>query len=103
ELQKEFQLRYMFISHDLNVVRYMCDRILVMYLGEVVEVGTYKDIYERPEHPYTKALLSAIPRENPEEEKERIILTGNVPSPIRSEEHTSELQSRFDLVCRLLL
>ncbi|HLQ72909.1 MAG TPA: dipeptide ABC transporter ATP-binding protein [Bacillota bacterium] len=82
ELQKEFQLTYMFISHDLNVVRYMCDRILVMYLGEVVEVGTYKDIYERPEHPYTKALLSAIPRENPEEEKERIILTGNVPSPI---------------------
>lgn len=81
-LQKEFDLTYIFISHDLNVVRYICDRILVMYLGKVVEVGTFKEIYERPKHPYTEALLSAIPKEDPHEDKERIILKGNVPSPI---------------------
>ncbi|EGQ26395.1 dipeptide ABC transporter ATP-binding protein [Mammaliicoccus sciuri] len=81
-LQKEFNLTYIFISHDLNVVRYMCDRIAVMYLGKVVETGTFQEIYEDPKHPYTKALLSAIPKENPFEQRERIILKGDVPSPV---------------------
>lgn len=82
KLQKEFNLTYIFISHDLNVVRYMCDRIAVMYLGKIVEVGTYEEIYSNPKHPYTKALFSAIPKESPFEEKERIILKGTVPSPL---------------------
>lgn len=82
QLQKEFNLTYIFISHDLNVVKYMCDRIAVMYLGKIVEMGTYKDLYDHPKHPYTKALLSAIPKESPHDKKERIILTGSVPSPI---------------------
>ncbi len=82
KLQKEFNLTYIFISHDLNVVRYMCDRIAVMYLGKIVEVGTYEEIFSNPQHPYTKALFSAIPKEDPFEEKERIILKGTVPSPL---------------------
>lgn len=82
DLQKQFGLTYIFISHDLNVVRYMCDRIAVMYLGKIVEIGTYKEIYENPLHPYTKALLSAVPTESPYEKKERIILKGDVPSPV---------------------
>lgn len=82
QLQKDFNLTYIFISHDLNVVRYMCDRIAVMYLGKIVEMGTYKEIYDSPKHPYTKALLSAIPKESPDDRKERIILRGSVPSPI---------------------
>ena len=81
-LQQEFNLTYIFISHDLNVVRYMCDRIAVMYLGKIVETGTFKQLYEDPKHPYTKALLSAIPKEDPFEHKERIILKGDVPSPV---------------------
>lgn len=82
DLQKQFSLTYIFISHDLNVVRYMCDRIAVMYLGKIVEMGTYEEIYQNPLHPYTKALLSAVPKENPFEEKERILLKGDVPSPV---------------------
>lgn len=82
DLQKEFGLTYIFISHDLNVVNYMCDRIAVMYLGKIVEIGTYDEIYDNPQHPYTQALLSAIPKENPFDTKERIILSGDVPSPV---------------------
>lgn len=82
DLQKQFGLTYLFISHDLNVVKYMCDRIAVMYLGKIVEMGTYKEIYENPSHPYTQALLSAIPKEDPFEKKERILLKGDVPSPV---------------------
>ncbi|WNS76586.1 dipeptide ABC transporter ATP-binding protein [Bacillus sp. DTU_2020_1000418_1_SI_GHA_SEK_038] len=82
DLQNQFGLTYLFISHDLNVVRYMCDRIAVMYLGKIVEIGTYKEIYEKPSHPYTQALLSAIPKEGPYEKKERILLKGDVPSPV---------------------
>ncbi|WP_257348197.1 ABC transporter ATP-binding protein [Pseudalkalibacillus decolorationis] len=82
DLQKKFDLTYLFISHDLNVVRYMCDRIAVMYLGKIVEMGTYNEIYQNPSHPYTKALLSAIPKEGPFEKKERILLKGDVPSPV---------------------
>lgn len=82
DLQKEFKLTYMFISHDLGVVEYVSDRIAVMYLGKIVELGTYEDIYQRPQHPYTRALLSAVPKQNPKENKERIVLSGDVPSPI---------------------
>ncbi|MFD1039365.1 ABC transporter ATP-binding protein [Virgibacillus byunsanensis] len=82
KLQEEFNLTYIFISHDLNVVRYMCDRIAVMYLGKIVEVGNYEEIYSNPQHPYTKALFSAIPKESPFENKERIIVKGTVPSPL---------------------
>ncbi|MCH6264964.1 ABC transporter ATP-binding protein [Neobacillus citreus] len=82
DLQKKFQLTYIFISHDLNVVRYMCDRIAVMYLGKIVEIGTYEEIYQNPLHPYTRALLSAVPKESPYDKKERILLKGDVPSPV---------------------
>lgn len=81
-LQKKYNLTYIFISHDLSVVKYISDRIAIMYLGTIVELCECQDIYDNPLHPYTQALLSAIPPENPEEEKERIILEGEVPSPI---------------------
>lgn len=82
KLQREFQLTYLFISHDLGVVRHISDRIIVMYLGKIVEIADKKSLFENPRHPYTKALLSAIPVPNPEVQKERIILKGDVPSPI---------------------
>lgn len=82
KFQEEFDLTYLFISHDLGVVRHISDRIIVMYLGKIVEIGDKKSIFENPQHPYTKALLSAIPVPDPEKKKERIILQGDVPSPI---------------------
>jgi oligopeptide/dipeptide ABC transporter ATP-binding protein len=84
ELQEELGLTMMFIAHDLAVVRHLCDRIAVMYLGTVVEVGGSEEIYLRPQHPYTKALLSAVPIPDPlvETDRQRIILTGDVPSPL---------------------
>jgi oligopeptide/dipeptide ABC transporter ATP-binding protein len=82
ELQDEFKLTYLFISHDLNVVRHVSDRVGVMYLGKLVEMATTKKLYEEPLHPYTQALLSAVPVRDPLEKKERIILRGDVPSPI---------------------
>ncbi|MBU5594046.1 dipeptide ABC transporter ATP-binding protein [Amphibacillus sp. MSJ-3] len=84
KLQREFNLTYLFISHDLGVVRHISDRVIVMYLGKIVEIGDKTSIFENPQHPYTKALLSAIPVPDPEPEakKERIILQGDVPSPI---------------------
>lgn len=81
ELQDEFDLTYLFIAHDLSVVKHMSDRIGVMYLGNLVEVSTKDDIYKEPLHPYTQALTSAIPDPNPLNKKERIILEGDVPSP----------------------
>lgn len=81
-LQKEFNLTYLFIAHDLGVVRHISDRIIVMYLGKIVEVADKTSLFENPQHPYTKALLSAIPIPDPEVKKERIILKGDVPSPI---------------------
>jgi oligopeptide/dipeptide ABC transporter ATP-binding protein len=82
KLQKDYHLTYLFISHDLGVVRHISDRIIVMYLGKVVELAEKKQLFDRPLHPYTQALLSAIPEPNRKKKKERIILKGDVPSPI---------------------
>ncbi|HEX6594044.1 MAG TPA: dipeptide ABC transporter ATP-binding protein [Bacillota bacterium] len=82
KLQRDFKLTYLFISHDLGVVRHISDRIIVMYLGKIVEIANKKDLFTSPKHPYTKSLLSAIPSIDPDKKKERIILKGDVPSPI---------------------
>ena len=83
DLQEEFDLSYIIIAHDLAVVEHICNQVAVMYLGKIVEYGTYRDVYKDPKHPYTQALLSAIPVPDPEATRHRIILTGDVPSPIR--------------------
>ena len=80
-LQKDLKLSYLFISHDLNVVRHISNRVGVMYLGRIVELGDTEDVYCRPMHPYTQALLSAIPKKDPAEKKVRIRLEGDVPNP----------------------
>ncbi|WP_259371395.1 ABC transporter ATP-binding protein [Natronoarchaeum rubrum] len=82
DLQEEFGLSYLFIAHDLSVVEHIADRIAVMYLGEIVEIGTPEEIFEPPHHPYTEALLSAIPEPDPLWAEDRIVLEGTVPSPI---------------------
>jgi oligopeptide/dipeptide ABC transporter ATP-binding protein len=81
-LQKQFELTYIFISHDLSVVRHLCDRVAVMYLGKLVELANSQKLYKDPKHPYTQALLSAVPVPNPLHKKNRINLGGDVPSPI---------------------
>ncbi len=82
ELQKEFGLTYLFIAHDLSVVKHISDRIAVMYLGRIVEVATADELFENPQHPYAEALLSAVPIPDPGMRRERIILPGDVPSPV---------------------
>jgi len=83
DIQKEFKLSYIIIAHDLAVVEHVCDRIAVMYLGRIVELARDKELYTSPVHPYTVALLSAIPVPDPNITKKRIILEGDVPSPMR--------------------
>lgn len=82
KLQKEFNLTYIFISHDLGVVKHITDRVAVMYLGRIVELANTEDLYDKPLHPYTQALLSAEPIRHPDQKRDRIILKGDVPSPV---------------------
>ncbi|MCU0604517.1 MAG: dipeptide ABC transporter ATP-binding protein [Desulfobacterales bacterium] len=82
ELQSQFNLTYLFISHDLSLVEYISDRVAVMYLGRLVELASKQDLYREPLHPYTQALLSAAPVPDPKAPKNRILLTGDVPSPV---------------------
>lgn len=81
DLQKEFNLTYIFIAHDLGVVRHISDRVAVMYLGKMVEVADSEQLYEKPLHPYTQALLSAVPVPDPDFQKEQIIIEGDIPNP----------------------
>ena len=83
ELQEQRKLTYIFVSHDMSVIEYICDRVAIMYLGKIVEIGTKEDIFNDPRHPYTQALLSAVPKVTGEkDESKRIILEGDIPSPV---------------------
>ncbi len=82
DLQKELGLSFVFISHDLSVVRHICDHVVVMYLGKVMESAPTEELFAQPRHPYTQALLSALPRAHPNKKSERILLKGEIPSPL---------------------
>ncbi|HSU80657.1 MAG TPA: ABC transporter ATP-binding protein, partial [Candidatus Angelobacter sp.] len=81
DLQEEMDLTYLFISHDLSVVRHISDRVLVMYLGQMCELADTDTLFESPQHPYTQALLSAIPVPDPTMKRDRIVLQGDIPNP----------------------
>jgi oligopeptide/dipeptide ABC transporter ATP-binding protein len=82
DLQEQLGLTMLFVAHDLGVVEHLCDRVIVMYLGKVMEIAPKAALYARPRHPYSKALLSAIPSLDPRARRERVILEGDIPSPI---------------------
>ncbi len=82
ELQEKFSLTYLFISHNLAVIRYVCDRVAVMYLGRIVEEGQVDELFDSPAHPYTKSLLSAVPLPEPQQDDNQILLEGDIPSPL---------------------
>ncbi len=82
ELQQKFQLTYLFIAHDLSVVRHISDRVAVMYVGKIVETGPVDEIFERPQHPYTQALMAAVPEADPDKPPPRLLLTGEIATPI---------------------
>jgi oligopeptide/dipeptide ABC transporter ATP-binding protein len=86
-LQREKNLTYLFISHDLSVIGYLSTRVAVMYLGQIIEIGPTRQIFSQPRHPYTMALMSAVPPANPLERRERIVLKGEIPSPIEPPRH----------------
>lgn len=95
DLQRDMSLTYMFISHDLSVVRYVCDRIMVMYLGQVMEIATKDELYAHAQHPYTQALLSSIPIPDVDVQPDRIRLSGELPSPFNP-----PVGCRFNTRCR---
>ncbi|HHT85075.1 MAG TPA: ABC transporter ATP-binding protein, partial [Firmicutes bacterium] len=96
ELQEELDLTYIFISHDLSVIEHICDRVLIMYLGHVMELAETEELFNNPLHPYTQALLSAIPQIDKAKRRERMLLEGEIPNPINPPEGC-----RFHTRCRL--
>jgi len=82
DLQEEFGLTYLFISHDLGVIEHVCDRVAVMYLGRIVEIASAEDLYSQPRHPYTEALMNAVPVPDPNRHRQKQVLSGEIPSPI---------------------
>jgi peptide/nickel transport system ATP-binding protein len=122
QLKEDLELTYLFITHDLATAKYICDRIAIMYLGKVVEVGQLKDVYASPLHPYTQALLSAVPVPDPNVRREKVLPKGEIPNPInpppgcrfhprcsfameicsQEEPHLIEVESEHFATCHLL-